>query len=71
MEYVSLLAYLDPGSGSVLLQVLLGGAAALAVTGKLWWSRVLSLLRIRRPQPEPLPKSELAADEPGPRSRAS
>ena len=68
---MSLLAYLDPGSGSVILQAILGGAAALAVTGKLWWSRVLSLLRIRRPQPEPVADAELAADEQGPRSRAS
>lgn len=68
---MTLLAYLDAGSGSVLLQALLGGAAALAVTGKLWWSRVLSLLRIRRPEPEPVPESELAAEEPAPRSRVS
>ena len=44
-----LLAYLDPGSGSVLLQALLGGVAALAITGKLWWARLLAILRIRRP----------------------
>ena len=68
---MSQLAYLDPGSGSVLLQALLGGAAALAITGKLWWGRLLTLLRIRRPEPESTPESELAADEPAPRSRAS
>ena len=68
---MTLLAYLDAGSGSVILQALLGGAAALAVTGKLWWSRVLTLLRIRRPEPEPVPERELAAEEPAPRSRAS
>jgi len=37
-------AYLDPGSGSMLLQVLLGGVAALAVILKLYWNRFLSLL---------------------------
>lgn len=42
------LAYLDPGSGSVLLQALLGGVAALAITGKLWWHRLLTFLRIRK-----------------------
>lgn len=71
MEYVSVLGYLDAGSGSVLLQALLAGAAGLAITGKLWWGRLLSLLRIRRPQPEPATNSELAADETGPPSRAS
>lgn len=34
-------AYLDPGSGSMLLQVLLGGAAGLAVLIKLYWQRFL------------------------------
>ena len=39
-------AYLDPGSGSMLLQVLLGGAAGLAVLIKLYWQRVLLLFGI-------------------------
>lgn len=38
-------AYLDPGSGSMLLQVLLGGVAALAVILKFYWNRLLSLFR--------------------------
>ena len=41
-----LLGYLDPGSGSMILQVLAGGAAAVAVTGKLYWKRVKNLLRM-------------------------
>ncbi len=64
MEHVTVLAYLDAGSGSVILQALLGGFAALAVTGKLWWSRVLSLLRIRRPERESAAESQQPADEP-------
>ena len=36
-------AYLDPGSGSMLLQVLLGGIASIAVIAKLYWNRVTSL----------------------------
>ena len=36
-------AYLDPGSGSMLLQVLLGGFAGIAVITKLYWNRVTSL----------------------------
>jgi hypothetical protein len=43
-----LLAYLDAGTGSMILQLILGGAAALAVTAKLWWNRLLHLLHIRR-----------------------
>ena len=36
-------AYLDPGSGSMLLQILLGGCAAVGVIAKLYWNRVTSL----------------------------
>ncbi len=38
-------AYLDPGSGSMLLQVLLGGVAAIGVVAKLYWHRVTSIFR--------------------------
>lgn len=43
-----LLAYLDAGTGSLILQLILGGTAAAAVALKLWWSRVLHVLHIRR-----------------------
>jgi len=43
-----LLAYLDPGSGSLILQAIVGGAAAAAVMGKLYWRRFLGFLRIRK-----------------------
>jgi hypothetical protein len=45
---LSLLSYLDPGSGSMILQMLAGGTAAVAVTAKLYWRRVLKFLRIRK-----------------------
>jgi hypothetical protein len=44
----SILAYLDAGSGSLIVQLLVGGFAAVAVTAKLYWRRLLSFLRIRR-----------------------
>jgi hypothetical protein len=44
------LAYIDAASGSMLLQIILGGAAALAVALKMWWRRVLRFLRIRKPE---------------------
>jgi hypothetical protein len=40
--------YLDPGSGSMLLQIILGGVAAVGVTMKLTWRRLLRTLRLRR-----------------------
>jgi hypothetical protein len=45
-------AYLDPGSGSLIVQLLVGGVAAVAVTAKLYWYRILKLLRIRKDEPE-------------------
>jgi hypothetical protein len=48
----TVLAYLDPGSGSMILQIIAGGLAAVAVTAKLYWNRVLRLLRIRKDEPE-------------------
>jgi O-antigen/teichoic acid export membrane protein len=49
----SVFAYLDPGTGSMLVQLLVGGLAAVAVTAKLYWHRILKLLRIRKDEPEP------------------
>jgi len=48
----TVLAYLDPGSGSMILQIIAGGLAAVAVTAKLYWNRLLKFLRIRKDEPE-------------------
>jgi hypothetical protein len=45
-----ILAYIDAASGSMLLQIILGGAAAVAVALKMWWRRVLTILHIRKPE---------------------
>ena len=41
-------AYLDPGSGSMLLQVLLGGFAAVGVAIRLYWQRGTARLRRKK-----------------------
>jgi hypothetical protein len=41
-------AYIDPGSGSMILQGFLAAVAAVALTAKLWWHRLLVLLGIRK-----------------------
>jgi hypothetical protein len=41
------LAYVDPNSGSMLLQVILGGAAGIALIVRLYWRRFLSLIGLR------------------------
>ena len=45
---VHLLAYLDPGSGSLLLQALAGGVAATGVVAKVYWRRFLRLVRLSK-----------------------
>ena len=49
---ITVLAYLDPGSGSMILQIIAGGLAAVAVTAKLYWGRLMKFLRIRKDEPE-------------------
>jgi len=44
-------AYLDPGTGSALLQGILGALAAAAVVIKLYWYRLLRLLGLRKKPP--------------------
>jgi hypothetical protein len=56
-----LLAYLDPGSGSMILQIIAGGAAAVAVTAKLYWNRILKFLRIRKDDETPEPQQQTEA----------
>ena len=56
------LAYLDAGSGSMILQVLAGGAAALAVSAKLWWGRLMRFLRIRKDDEQQAPAPAGSSD---------
>jgi hypothetical protein len=48
----TMLAYLDPGSGSMLVQLLVGGVAAAVVALKLYWYKLLRLLHLRKDEPE-------------------
>ena len=57
----SILAYLDAGSGSLIVQLLVGGFAAFAVAAKLYWRRMLSFLRIRRDDDPERPEPESSA----------
>jgi hypothetical protein len=47
-------AYLDPGSGSMLLQLLLGGVTGMVVIFKLYWQRVKGFFN-RRGSTGPIP----------------
>ncbi|MBT8038768.1 MAG: hypothetical protein HKO85_01540 [Xanthomonadales bacterium] len=46
-------AYLDPGTGSMLLQVILGGIAAVGVAIKLGWHKIRAALGFgKKAEPE-------------------
>jgi len=44
-------AYLDPGTGSMIIQLVIGSVAALFFTIKLYWQKIKQFLRIRPPTP--------------------
>jgi hypothetical protein len=53
---MSVLGYLDPGSGSMILQAILGGTAGLLVALKMFGRRTISFLRFwRRDSDSPEP----------------
>jgi hypothetical protein len=41
-------AYLDPGTGSIILQAIIGGLAMGAVTARLYWNKITMFFK-RRP----------------------
>ena len=50
-------AYLDPGTGSIILQGLLGGIAGALVVGRLYWQKIKAILGIKSP-PAAVPRPE-------------
>jgi len=58
------LAYLDPGSGSMLLQLLLGGVAGVVMLLKLYWHQLLVFFGIKKKEtPEETPRSRDGAPD--------
>lgn len=41
-------AYLDPGTGSMIVATILGGIGGLVVIGKIYWGRILVALGLRK-----------------------
>lgn len=56
-------AYLDPGTGSALLQGILAALAAIVVVAKLYWHRLLRFFGIRKTKIEPGQTSMQAKQE--------
>jgi hypothetical protein len=45
---INAFAYLDPGTGSAMLQGILGALAAIAMVLKLYWHRLLRMMGLRK-----------------------
>jgi hypothetical protein len=52
---ITTLSYIDPGTGSLVLQMIAGGVAAAAVTAKLYWRRLRRVFRVGQPEDEGTP----------------
>jgi hypothetical protein len=48
LVFTDAVAYLDPGTGSMLLQVILGGVAAVGVAIKLYWHKIRAAFGMSR-----------------------
>ena len=51
-------AYLDAGTGSLLLQALLGGVAAVGMFGRMYWHKISSLFRRKGLDGDKMPGSD-------------
>ncbi len=59
----TVLAYLDPGSGGMILAAITGGVAAIGVTLRMYWGKFLRFLRIRKDEPETAKASEASSTD--------
>lgn len=50
-------AYLDPGTGSIILQMLLGGVAGVLVVAKLYWHQFTALFKRKQNDAGTVPDS--------------
>ena len=64
MTTTRLIAYLDPGTSGVIVQMIGGGVAAFAVALKLYGRRILHALHLRRRDAAPDATPEVSADDP-------
>jgi hypothetical protein len=55
-------AYIDPGTGSALIQGLVAAVAAIGVTLKLYWHRIIGFLGLKKNDEDALP-SDTESDD--------
>lgn len=56
--FTTVVAYLDPGTGSILIQVLIGALAGIGIFVATSWSRIKNLFRKKQPQDAEKPADE-------------
>jgi len=49
--FLSVLAYIDPGTGSIILQAIVASVVGAAIAVKLFWHRILKFLGLRKGRP--------------------
>jgi hypothetical protein len=49
--FLSVLAYIDPGTGSIILQAIVASVVGAAIAVKLFWHRILKFLGLRKGDP--------------------
>lgn len=59
-----LFAYLDPGAGSMILQMILAGLLGLSYTLKLYWRRILRFVRRDKTSEEPTEETAPVKEQP-------
>ena len=52
----SALAYFDPGTGSVIMQLILGGIGGVIVISKIYWLKIRSIFRLKPQKKKPVTK---------------
>ena len=57
-------AYIDPGTGSALIQGLVAAVAAIGVTLKLYWHRIIGFLGLKKNSEDSLPSSSESEEQP-------
>ena len=58
-----ILGYIDAASGSMLLQLIVGGLAAMGLVLKMWWRSLLRFLHIRKDEDDERSEPAMAPPE--------
>lgn len=59
-----LFAYLDPGAGSMILQMILAGILGLSYTIKLYWRRIVRFVRREKEPEQPAEETNPVKEQP-------